>query len=244
MLRAEGIASNLVNVYVADEEERCQYEAALDPAMYGRLIVGVVGIVAQREFIVQQWEKGQHLVLLDDDVGSVDLSLHPVQDLDAFFRMAFAECERVGSYMWGVYPTYNPYFRQGRPLVSYGLNYIIAAFHGIINRPGLASLPLRVSVSNPCKEDVERTLLYFQQDGVLVRFNRVGFRTRYYGVSGGLGTFQERVGPSQEACRALLEAYLGWGKVRTRKNGMTEFRLSRIKFVDEPIPQTLVGVEP
>jgi len=229
MLRAEGIAAHRVHVYVANEEERMAYEAWLDPAMYGQLVVGVAGIVAQREFIVQQWETGKPLVLLDDDVGSVDLSLlePPVQDLDAFFRRAFVECERVGSYMWGVYPTYNPYFRRDRPHVSYGLNYIIAAFHGIVNRPGLASLQLKVSValSNPCKEDVERTLLYFQQDGVLVRFNRVGFRTRYYGVSGGLGTFAERVGPAREAAMALLETYPGWGQVRTRRNGMTEFRL-------------------
>ena len=40
---------------------------------------------------------------------------------------------------------------------------------------------------------------YFVQDGLVVRFNRIGIMIKYYGKSGGLGTFQERLKPMLEA---------------------------------------------
>ena len=229
MLEKEGILATCIYIYVANEEERIEYEMVLHREKYYRLVVGEPGIVAQRQFIVQQWEEGKRLVLLDDDIESVDLRLTRFENLEEFFCEAFEECNREGSYMWGVYPVFNPYFRKGRKEVSYGLQYIIAAFHGIINRPLLQSLQLVCSQSNPYKEDVERTILYFRQDGVTVRFNLVGFRTRYYGTTGGLGTFNERLVPSKEAAMSLYATYPEYGRIKERKNGMTEFVLRRLK---------------
>jgi hypothetical protein len=231
MLQKERIPASKIYVYVASEVEKKEYEAALDSGRYGHLVIGKPGVVAQRHFITQQWGEGKHLVLLDDDVESVDLSLSGLfrnQGLDAFFRAAFTECEKRGSYMWGVYPVLNPFFRKGRPEISYGLNYIIAAFHGIINRPRLKSLVLKTSQKIPYKEDVERTILYFKEDGILVRFNRIGFKTKYYGTEGGLGTFEARIGPSKEASKLLQGAYGEYGELKERGNGMTEFKLKRL----------------
>lgn len=233
MLHKEGIPARLIYVYVADKAEEREYEAALDKARYGHLVVGRKGIVHQREFITEQWPEGKHLVLLDDDVASVDLSLFKGTSykskptLHEFFTGAFRECAEKRAYMWGVYPVFNPFFRKGRNPVSYGLNYIIAAFHGIINRPKLRAIRLKVGQKNPYKEDVERSILYFKHDGVLVRYNTVGFRTKYYGTQGGLGTFEARLKPSKEAANMLAAEYGNYGDVITRSNGMTEFRLKK-----------------
>jgi len=231
MLQKAHIPASKIYVYVANEAEKKEYEAVLDSARYGRLVVGKPGVVAQRHFITQQWPEGKHLVLLDDDVESVDMSLSGLfrrASLDAFFKAAFQECRKKGAYMWGVYPVLNPFFRKGRPEISYGLNYIIAAFHGIINRPHLRSIVLKTSQKIPYKEDVERTILYFKTDGILVRFNRIGFKTKYYGTEGGLGTFEARIGPSKEASKMLEEVYPEYGVVVERPNGMTEFKLKRL----------------
>ena len=61
--------------------------------------------------------------------------------------------------------------------------------------------------------DVLRTILYFIQDGIVVRFNHIGFRTRYYGKGGGLGTFQERLKPTLEA------TYPEYGEIMTKRQG-------------------------
>jgi hypothetical protein len=142
-----------------------------------------------------------------------------------FFQLAFHECQRVGAFMWGVYPVWNPYFRRDRPEITYSLSYIIAAFHGIINRPHLTAIRLVTSRQNPYKEDVERSILYFKHDGILVRFNRIGFKTKYYGTTGGLGPFEDRLKPSEEAVRMLQQEYPDYGAIVHRKSGMAEFRL-------------------
>ena len=91
-----------------------------------------------------------------------------------------------------MYPIFNPYFRKIVPEMTIELAYIVGAFYGIINRPKLKSLELTL-LADSNKEDVLRSILHFMQDAIVVRFNHIGFRTKYYGKSGGLGIFQERL---------------------------------------------------
>jgi len=108
------------------------------------------------------------------------------------------------------------------------LNYIVGAFYGIINRPNLSAIKLTITKENGQKEDVERSLKYFINDGIVLRFNRVGFQTIYYGKSGGLGTFEDRLKPMREASQKLLKAYSEYGSISTKSTGMTEFKLKKI----------------
>ena len=108
------------------------------------------------------------------------------------------------------------------------MNYIVGAFYGIINRPKLKALQLTLTKENGQKEDVERTIKYFIEDGIVIRFNRVGFVTKYYGKEGGLGTFEARLKPMLEASQKLKKEFPEYGEISTKKNGMTEFRLKKI----------------
>jgi hypothetical protein len=153
--------------------------------------------------------------------------------LDFFFKYAFKECKKMKSFIWGVYPVFNPFFRKQRDEMSSCLNYIVGAFYGIINRPDLKSIQLTLTKENGQKEDVERTIKYFIEDGIVLRFNKIGFETKYYGKSGGLGTFEARLKPMLDASKLLKKTYPDYGEISTKKNGMTEFRLKKI-------PSTLV----
>ena len=104
----------------------------------------------------------------------------------------------------------------------------MGAFYGIINRPNLEAINLTITKENGQKEDVERTLKYFIHDGIVLRYNRVSFITKYYGKIGGLGTFQERLKPMEEASKKLLSKYPEYGVIYTKKSGMTEFKLKKI----------------
>jgi hypothetical protein len=135
----------------------------------------------------------------------------------------------MDSYIWGVYPVFNPFFRKPREEISSCLNYIVGAFYGIINRPENKKIVLSLTKENGQKEDVERTIRYFKEDGIVVRFNKIGFVTKYYGKTGGLGTFEERLKPMLEASQRLKKEFPEYGDISTKKNGMTEFRLKKIK---------------
>ena len=247
MLHHHKIPASKIFVYVANNEELADYEKVLDKTLFNKLVVGKKGLVPQRQFIMSKWPEGKHIVFFDDDVAKIDMTLSPMfkgKSLDAFFKAAFGECNKQHSYIWGVYPVFNPFFRKGRDEISTCLNYIVGAFYGIINRPNLAAIQLTITKENGQKEDVERTLKYFINDGIVLRFNKIGFITKYYGKSGGLGTFDDRLKPMLEASKKLLAKYGEYGSMSTKKTGMTEFRLRKIpsKF-EAPKNTTKKGIK-
>ena len=185
----------------------------------------------QREFITKKYPAGKRIVFMDDDVGDIYLNNSPLfkgKSIDYFFNYAFDECKKVGSYIWGVYPVDNPYFMKGQEITT-DLRYIVGALYGIINRPSLNSIKLSITMNNGQKEDVERTILYFKNDDRVVRFNRVGFKTTYYGKVGGLGRFEDRLKPMKENSERLKSKYPDYGDIKVRESGMTEFILKKLK---------------
>jgi len=230
-LHKHNINPSCIYVYVANKEDYDLYKSTLDSKLYNKLVIGKKGLVPQRQFIKEQWPTGKHIVFFDDDVESIDLSLSPrfkKHNLDYFIREAFKECQQHNSYIWGVYAVFNPFFRKPRPELSTQLNYIVGAFYGIINRPKLKSIQLTITKENGQKEDVERTIKYFIEDGIVLRFNKIGFTTKYYGKEGGLGQFEERIKPMKEACKKLENKYSEYGHTKIRGNGMAEFVLKKI----------------
>jgi len=69
MLRHNKIPASKIYVYVANQEEYEEYKKTLDTKLYGKLVVGKKGLVPQRQFIMEQWGEGKHIVFFDDDVA-------------------------------------------------------------------------------------------------------------------------------------------------------------------------------
>lgn len=240
-LHQHKIPASKINVYIVKEDEE-EYLKKLDKKYYNKIIVGKKGLVQQRKFIQEQFPEGKNIVFFDDDIASIDLKMSALfksHSLDYFFKYAFDQCKKNEAYIWGVYPVFNPFFRKSRKEMTTCQSYIVGAFYGIVNRPNVKAIELTLTKENGQKEDVERTIKYFKTDGIVLRFNRVGFETKYYGKSGGLGTFDERLKPMLEASQRLKHEYPEHGEISTKKHGMTEFRLKRLpsKF-DEPIQTT------
>ena len=225
------IDSKRIYVYVANKEDYALYEQILDKNTYNKIIIRKLGLVPQRQFIANQWPDGKHIVFFDDDIQSIDLSLSvkfKKHNLDFFIKQAFKECVKYKSYIWGVYAVYNPFFRKARKEMTTDLNYIVGAFYGIINRRSSTKIQLTITKENGQKEDVERTLKYFLNDGIVLRFNKIGFETKYYGKEGGLGKFEDRLKPMMEASKRLKKEYGEYGDIKVRGNGMAEFVLKKI----------------
>jgi len=229
-LKSLGICKDLIHLFVVQEDLE-DYQATCNPDYYGQIIVGLRGLAHQRDFISKYYPVGTQIVSLDDDIESLDLSLTEYKTADEFFKVAFQVCNDEGAYIWGIYPVFNAYFRKNRKPITTDLTYIVGAIYGYINRPADPELDLKIALDGD-KEDVERTLLYWKKDKKVIRFNRVGFKTKYYGTDGGgLGKFKDRIGRMAIQSGLINKAYPDITKIKVRKNGMTEilFRPNGVK---------------
>ena len=122
-----------------------------------------------------------------------------------------------------------PFFRNGRKYFTECLSFIAGPFFGIINRPNNNNIKvIREPGQTQQTDDVERSILYFIEDGRVIRFNRIAVETKYYVHPGGMGKLKERLIPMQQAAELLKQRYPNYGTIYTRKTtGMTEFRLKR-----------------
>lgn len=208
------------------------------------IIIGVKGLINQRHFIENYFCKGDYLVFLDDDIKNIDLSMTEFLTLQDFFNFAFQKCINENSFIWSVYPVFNPFFRKDRNDFTTHLNYMIGAFYGIINRPNFKPLKLNKYFNNDEKEDVLRTLLYFINDGIVLRFNKIGFQTKYYGNDGGgMGTLTNRIDNGINACKILQTHFNNFGNIKVRKCGVNEFKLKKNKSFNPDRSVTVINIQ-
>ena len=181
------IPKEKIYVFVANKEEYDIYKAALDPSTYGHLVVGVPGLAAVRNFISSYFPKGNRLVSCDDDIrGFIEFDKtkkrheRELVDFKGVIERGFKECTAKGANLWGLYPSANGYFMKDT--VNYDLKFIIGNCFGYINFKNERKL----TVTTGPKDDYERSLLYYKEDGVLVRLNFVAAKTSIYTTPGGL----------------------------------------------------------
>ncbi len=220
-LEKYNIPKDSITIYVIQEEED-EYKKEFPDY---NIVVGVKGIVQQRKFIMNQFPEGTPLVFMDDDLDEIDLSMTNFT-LQQFIEHAFQKCKEHNAYIWGVYPVYNPFFRKSRPDMSTCLNFIVGCFYGIINRKN-SNLDVTLC-HHGNKEDVERSIRYFIEDGIVLRFNKVAPKTKYYGSIGGLGTKKERIESMHIESNRIQNAFPEYGKIKVRKNGIHEFVLKKL----------------
>jgi len=218
-LQRHKIDKNKINLFIV-EEDREDYEK-IDKNLYNQLIIGKKGVSQQREFITQFYPENTNIISLDDDIEEIDAQ----QDLDTFFKYAFTQCREKEAYIWGVYPVWNPFFRLKKEDTTC-LNLIVGVCYGFINRPLLQSI--KHEYTSDSKEDIERSIKYFINDGIVLRFNKVGIKTKYYGKEGGIGTFEDRLEPAKQDSENLAKYFPEYGNIKTRKNKMTEFVLNKL----------------
>ena len=179
MLLEGGIPEERITVFVASAHEASLYREALPTA---RIVVGVLGLAAQRAFIHNYYTVGERILFVDDDLQSLRRlagdKLVLMSDVAGFVEEAFAKMHEVGANIFGIYPASSALYMKNQPELSTDLRYIIGAFYGIVNR----DVPVLMFGDN--QEDKERTLRYWKKDKVLLRFNHVTLITKYYAPGG------------------------------------------------------------
>lgn len=238
MLHREGINKDNIYVFV-DEPEISEYDDVLNKDYYNKIVKGGTGLVKQLEVIEEYFADRMHIVRIDDDIEEIimDMSCFNGCGLDKFIRSAFSICLENNAYIWGVYNSFNKLFMLNRPEVNFNLNLIYGNFHGFINRPykprtklnSQFRLTTTINTNGNC-DDMEKTLRYWINDGIVVRFDRIVAKTIYFGKDGGgLGKFTDRLENLKKATIAINEEFSELGSIVVKDAGQYDFKLNKLK---------------
>jgi hypothetical protein len=226
-----GISKNLIYIFVANNNELKKYEENVPKNLYGKIVVGKLGIANQRIFIKHYFKENQQVVSIDDDVEALfkmtntePAKLVKITNVDKFFKDAFDRLKKEKLFIWGIYPVRNPFFMQNK--VTTGLKFIIGALYGFIVRK---TSELEPSINAEGKEDYEQSILYYKKDGGVLRYNNVTIKTKFL-AKGGLG--EDRFAMNKKAAEYLKKTYPELVTIFYRKNGMTEVRLANAKHIE------------
>ena len=214
-LERYNVSKEKIHIFVV-EEEYDDYFSVLKQDY--KIIKGQKGLINQRRFIEQYFKEGEMIVMCDDDIIDFDFCDKP---FDEFILEAFNACINNNAFIFSVYPVWNNFYRQKQKYMATDLRFINGGFYGIINRHDI-----QYSLPNDMKEDVERTLQYWIKDGIVIRFNQYGFKTKMYS-KGGCGEFKERLILNEQSVDHLVAKYGIYGKRKIRKNGCHEFVLNK-----------------
>ena len=201
------------------------------------IVVGFKGLKNQRNYISQYFSNNQKILQLDDDVKDIlklkydvsdpknrkKYSLHSIKNLHKFIVNAFNTCINNNIYLWGIYPVNNAYFMK--PDKSLNLKFIVGPMFGIINRK---NKNLKLTVDE--KENVERTLQYYNLDKKVLRFNNVTIKTTYFKTSGGMQSNKrndkQRMKNALKSAEYLHKKYPHMTKIYLgKKSGWPELKL-------------------
>jgi hypothetical protein len=223
-LAETGISKDCVRIFVAPDQVAA-YEQNTDAGLYNEIIPTEIGIRANHNAITQFYPEATPLVRLDDDVRYLAKAEDPktltrIENTHQLILDSFHRADISGATLWGLYPIDNPFFMK--PKERYGLSFIIGQFFGAYNRH---SEVLNAEI----KEDFERSILRFIEDGTVLRFDYLtAVAGRVGGNRGGLQTM-DRASMNEQGTDYLLNTYPDFvAEKKSRSNGYREIKLRNV----------------
>jgi len=193
LLLKHNIPKSKITIFVANQEEYDLYNKELE-CQY-KLVIGEIGMKNIRNFIADYYDFGENIMNMDDDLEEF-VSINYCFNLDEWIRNSFELLELHDSNLFGLYPVNNKFFMK--PLLRTDLRYIIGSCWGCRN--------MRVKVSLDDKEDVERSILYYLRDGIILRFDDISVKSKYYKEKGGMQITRTKLRIEQSA-KYLVDKY-------------------------------------
>ena len=117
--------------------------------------------------------------------------------------------------LWGMYPVPNYYFMKNE--ISTNLKFCIGRVFGFNNTKD-------VICNDDCRDDYERSILYYDRDGGIIRFNHYVCDADTYIGKGGLAE-SRTIEKMKKSCDYLLQKYPQYVRPKTCKSQYPEIRL-------------------
>jgi len=180
-LERHSIPKTDIYIFVVFEEEGV-YKDSIDNDEYN-IVIGQHGIANQRNFISNYFDKDEFILCIDDDIHDLlfldNGILKPVYDLNFIMNSIKDTMESTGLNLCGIYPTPNPFFMRSGTL-TINFKFIVGQFYIIKNQK------IMLDVKSESKEDYEQTILYYKNDGGVIRYNNLAVKSSNH-ARGGLG---------------------------------------------------------
>ena len=166
--------SDLITVFVSDEDEFQKYKSEIPKNLYGQLIIGKPGLNAQRRFISDFYKEGEIICCMDDDISKI---VCPFLEFRQILEKAVIELTLNKCGLWGIMP--NDDNRKISDNTTTHLTHLIGSFFVCRNHKDII-------LESENKDDYERSILYFIRYGMVRRYQGAGVRTQYCKTAGGL----------------------------------------------------------
>lgn len=235
LLKKNNVDLKQIYLFVVEEE----YEEYKKHYPDYNIIIGVKGLINQRQFIINYFKTGTKIVSMDDDLYAFRkfMVIDGIKtlidtDLKQFINVGFKEILNVKGYIFGVYPNDN-FNRDMSDSITYDLNFLIGHLYGFINRK---DDDLKIEYEQ--KEDYQRSLKYFLKDGVLVRFNNFCCITNTYTNVGGMNTdINKRIEDNNKVVNLLLDTYPNYIRLNKCRKSILykEIKLIKHKSIFQPV---------
>jgi len=204
-LAAEGVPKDIITIFVAGEAEVALYKQTCPDY---KIVVGVPGLVQQRNFITTYYPEGTYVVSVDDDIKKFKkLVSRPFLEIA---EKMFELCRFELCTLWGIYPVNNLFFCKERVIKS--LSFIIGHCYGyIVNHS-------RLIPSEACaKDDKWFSLWHYTQDGGVLRYEGMCADTAMY-RPGGLTDVRKETSES-ECVEYIVNEFPDLCQARKKRNG-------------------------
>jgi len=217
LLESYKIPKSSIYIFVVESEYEI-YKSIIGDGY--NLVVGVCGIANQRNFISNYFDMDSYILSIDDDIEELyfledETKLTSINNLKVVINFIINTMDSGNINLAGVYPIANAFYM--RDAITLDLRFCIGGFFIINNKK------LMVDTASEGKEDYALTIKYFINDGSVIRFSNICFKSKKH-ADGGLGKD-----------RSCLNAYAASYLVNTypkmcvyRKNSVTEVRLKRL----------------
>jgi hypothetical protein len=212
-LHAHDYPAELIYVFVASEEEKTLYENSVPFYLYGKIVVGVSGLVQQRNFITDYFDDEEIIVCMDDDIDNIHCLNKDFLSL-VKYGVTLLEVKTGG--LFGIRP--NNDARLYTFATTSHLAFIIGSFHIRRNHHSI-----RLTLAQ--KHDYEMSILYFLRYKKIFRYASAGVKTKYFQNPGGLGFDNVRLKNMQECVDELIKRYPLMCKSKPKK-GMPDLLLN------------------
>jgi len=175
MVLIRNIKPEKIFIFVANDKEKEIYEKSLDNNTYKKIIVGEKGISYQRNFIINYFKEGEHIVFIDDDITNIKIKKNKkiidLIDLNSFFINSFNKLLKENKYLWATKNMYNPFYQNlMKEETEIGLAPFSGDLMGIINRK---EMKIKYTLDKGEAEQYELLFMYNKRDGGILRFNNV-----------------------------------------------------------------------
>lgn len=228
-LRDTGFLPSTINLFVASEAQKLQYQKDVPAHFYNQIIIGELGIAKQRNFITRLYPEGTRILFMDDDIRGFKLykGFEKVH-IPTLISDLFDWTQSLGTNLCGLYPAANPLFLQPRIRDSLclicGSCFLMIVDHSVVAREDLS-----------CKVDWFLSFVSYKKYGKLARADFIAPITTYWKGEGGL-VDSRTVGVEASAAIEVMKAFPDYvTKVYMKKNGRPDLKLRKFPKFNYPV---------